>query len=288
MNCMLENNHLLAVVKLAMRLGRRCLTPYSHPKSPQRFTQPQLMACLILKAHQKTTYRGVIELLELSAPLRSALGFTHDLPHYTTIQKFAASDGVMDVLDSILGDLVRMLGDGKPLKTPDIAVDSTGLQTGMASAHYRTRSKRQYTKWIRVSVAGICALVMPASMVIDWGPGNDAKPAVELLEKASLAVQPERVWGDAAYDSERVHAYCYEKMNARSYAPLIHRRNTRVVRGRYRPKMRKRPRDYGRRWTIESLFSALKRTMGSALSSRLDHTMKVEAGLRVVTYAIRR
>jgi hypothetical protein len=46
-----DDQEIVKLVKLALRLGRRHLADYSHPKSPQKFTQPELFACLILKAH---------------------------------------------------------------------------------------------------------------------------------------------------------------------------------------------------------------------------------------------
>lgn len=265
------------------------MAPYSHPKSPQKFTQPQLLACLVLKTYFKTTYRGIIELLELSPTLREAVGLETQLPHFCTLQTFAGKDGVLAVLDAVLAQVVKSLGGGEPLEVEDTAIDATGMQAGVASAHYQTRSGRGYTRWIRVSVVAICAMVMPAAMEIDWGPGNDAKPAVAVMAKATRSVKASRQWGDRAYDSERVHAFAHEVCGVRSYAPLIRRNGDgSVVRGRYRQRMRRQPRGYGRRWTIESLFSGLKRTTGSMLSSRRENTLMVEAALRVLTYAIRR
>lgn len=284
-----KNNTLLVVAELSLRAARRCMAPYAHPKSPRKFTQPQLLACLVLKTHLKQTYRGIIELLEVSPPLREALGLRSELPHYSTLQRFAAGEGIIPVLDGVLEQVVRSLNNGERVLTPDVAIDATGMQAGVASAHYLTRSGRGYTRWVRLSLVVICTMVMPAAVEVDWGPGNDAKPALAVMEKAARSVQPVRQWGDRAYDSERVHAYAHEQWGVRSYAPLIRRNGDgRVVRGRYRPKMRRRPRDYGRRWTAESLMSALKRTVGSALTSRRDHTLRAEAALRVVTYAIRR
>jgi hypothetical protein len=279
----------VAVAKLALKCARARMTAYAHPKSPQKFTQPQLLACLILKTYFRATYRGVAEQLELSPLLRQTLGLQAELPHFSTLQKFAAAPGVLGVLDAVLEEVVRSLGAGGRLRTPDTAIDATGMQAGVASAHYRTRSGRGDTRWIRVSVVGICALVMPAAMHIDWGPGNDAAPAVAVMQKAARAVRPARHWGDRAYDSERVHAYAHERWGVKSYAPLM-RRNSRggPPTGRYRARMQRRPRGYGRRWTIEALFSGLKRTTGSMLTARRENTLMVEAALRVLTYAIRR
>jgi len=46
----------LAVAEQALRL-------YSHRFSPQRFTQPQLFACLAIKTFFKTDYRGAAAIL---------------------------------------------------------------------------------------------------------------------------------------------------------------------------------------------------------------------------------
>ncbi len=53
------------VAALAMRLG-----------------QQQLMSCLILRAYLKTTYRGVLEMLAVSPPLREQLGLTETAALY--------------------------------------------------------------------------------------------------------------------------------------------------------------------------------------------------------------
>jgi hypothetical protein len=57
---------------MALELAQQVLPPYSHPKSPHKFTQPQLLACLIVKAYLRQSYRGIVELLALSDGLRQA------------------------------------------------------------------------------------------------------------------------------------------------------------------------------------------------------------------------
>ena len=47
------------VAGLALGLGRRHLADYGAARSWHDFTQRQLMACLILRAYLKTTYRGL-------------------------------------------------------------------------------------------------------------------------------------------------------------------------------------------------------------------------------------
>lgn len=284
-------NGLVLIVRVALGVGRRCMAPYAHPKSPRTFTQPQLLACLVLKANLKLTYRGVVDVLAVSPVLREAMGLA-TIPHYTTLQKFAASKGTLAVLDAALAELVLGMNGGEVLATRDVAIDATGMESSCASAHFVSRAGKKRSRWIRVSAVVICTGVLPAAMHVDWGPGNDAAPALGLLHKAAGVVRPGRVWGDAAYDSEALHAYCHERWGGVggvvSYAPPIQRRGSGVVRGRYRAAMGERPDDYGRRWTVESLFSAIKRVCGSVLSARREQTLKAEAALRVLAYAIRR
>lgn len=46
-----SDQEMVRIVKLALRLGKRHLADFSHPKSPRKFTQPQLFACLSASAH---------------------------------------------------------------------------------------------------------------------------------------------------------------------------------------------------------------------------------------------
>ncbi|MEO1238013.1 MAG: hypothetical protein AAFX76_14610, partial [Planctomycetota bacterium] len=56
-----QPDRILKVVAIAMGLGRRHLSAYASVKSRHDFTQPQLMACLILRTYWKTTCRGGTE-----------------------------------------------------------------------------------------------------------------------------------------------------------------------------------------------------------------------------------
>jgi hypothetical protein len=77
------------VAREAWAAGTAALTPYSHKFSPQTFTQPQLLACLVLRKFFKTDYRGISVILKENEGLRQILGLDR-VPHYTTLQKAAA------------------------------------------------------------------------------------------------------------------------------------------------------------------------------------------------------
>ena len=48
----------------AYALAKSCMRTYSCKFSRHDFTQPQLFACLIVREHQKQSYRGVEALLK--------------------------------------------------------------------------------------------------------------------------------------------------------------------------------------------------------------------------------
>ena len=106
------------VAELAMRLGGRHLADYGAARSRHDFTQRQLMACLILRAYLKTTYRGVLELLAVSPNLREALGLPDKLPHYTTLQKFSARSQVLAIADAMIRTIGRAVGAAEFAQRP--------------------------------------------------------------------------------------------------------------------------------------------------------------------------
>lgn len=53
----------VAVARVAYEIAKQTLPPYHHPKSPKKFTQAQLLSCLVLKEFFKTDYRGIMEIL---------------------------------------------------------------------------------------------------------------------------------------------------------------------------------------------------------------------------------
>jgi len=282
----MKPNRLLNVVKLSLRVGAKYLQPYSCAKSPHRFTQPQLMACLILRAYLKTTYRGVIEILETSEELRLALGLSK-LPNYSTLKYFADRSGILEIVDAMLAELVKRFAKAEET----VAVDATGLETTSASAYFQMRRGGKRKRYVKLSLCVLCGSMLPAGVVVGWGPSNDKIDARALLDKSRAVVQPKTLLADAGYDAEWVHQYCREDWNVKSFIPPAVHRADGGVNGKYRSQMtprRLKRNGYGTRWIAESFMSGLKRTMGSMLQSRTAEALKVEAVLRVLAYAIRR
>ena len=124
---------------LAMQLGARHLADYGATRSRHDFTQRQLMACLILRAYTKTTYRGVLELLAISPGLRRELGLQDKLPHYSTLAKFSSRSQVLEIADA----MIRSIGQAAFHQTTEptaATMGATGLETTTASANRATIS----------------------------------------------------------------------------------------------------------------------------------------------------
>jgi Transposase DDE domain len=285
-----KQNTLLEVARLSVKFSGRYMQPYSHTKSPHKFTQAQLMACLILRAYLKTTYRGIIEVLETSEALKKCLGLSR-LPHYSTLKYFADRSDTLAIVDAILADVVRQVVAQSGEADHAVAIDSTGVESTSASAYFSTRRGGQRKKYVKLSLCVTCGTLLPASVVLSWGPCNDKAVARTLLDKTRPVLQPKTLFADAGYDAEWVHQYCRDDWQVSSWIPPAVHRQDGTVNGVYRSKMtplRLKRNGYGKRWIIESFISGLKRTTGSMLAARKKSSLLVEAALRVVAYAIRR
>jgi Transposase DDE domain len=278
------------VAALAMRLGRRHLADYGATRSRHDFTQRQLMSCLILRAYLKTTYRGVLEVLSGHGRLRACLGMADKLPHYTTLQKFSARSQVMAIVQVMLTEIGQAAG--KAGGGQAAAMDSTGLSTSSASAYFESRRGKPARKYIKFSAIVLCGSLFPLAVVLDQGPSNDLVQAPPLLRQAQAVGQPKQLLADAAYDAEWIHAQCRETWGVESLIKPAHPPKADGTRGgRWRAQMSAghlQERGYGRRWGIETFFSAFKRTVGGALSARQPASQLAEAAIRVLTYALRR
>jgi hypothetical protein len=278
------------VAALSMQLGFRHLADYGANTSRHDFTQRQLMACLILRAYTKTTYRGVLELLAISPSLRQELGLGDKLPHYSTLAKFSARSQVLEIADA----MIRTIGKAAFRQTDQptaAAMDATGLEATTASAHFQCRRGGERRKWVKISIIILCGSLLPMSLVMDWGPTNDKCQAQDLMSKAQLVAMPDTLYADAGYDAEWIHVQCREEWGAESVIkPAVHRADGKRN-GIWRSGMSKNyleKMEYGKRWAVETFFSGLKRTTGSMLTSRKPNQLLKEAAFRVLAYTLRR
>src|SRR5207248_2397139 len=78
---------LLPFARIALEVSREVLPAYSHRFSPQRFTQPQLLAVLCLMRYEDWSFRAAEVRLAEHAELRRALEL-EAVPDYSTVFRF--------------------------------------------------------------------------------------------------------------------------------------------------------------------------------------------------------
>jgi hypothetical protein len=300
----------LEVAKLSLSAARRCVSTYGSIKSRHDFTQPQLIACLVLRAYLRTTFRGITQLLAEMPDVRAALGLER-VPHFTTLQKLHEKPHVLGVIEAMLTDLLRGVTGQECARVEEVAMDSTGLAMTNASVYFRmvkerdkpkkpservakrpAKNKRGATRrtgrYVKVSVAVACALFMPCAMRVAFGPRADTTETPVLLEQTFRVLRPARLYADAGFDAESLHETCRDGHGTESWVPPVIKTNDGSIRTPHRASMLPLPECYGRRWLVESFFSALKRTTGGSLNCRQPRALLCEAAMRVLAYTVHR
>jgi hypothetical protein len=140
---MVTSKSTLTVARLALQAAQRAFADYAHPRSPHKFTQPQLLACLVVKEFRRLDYRATQVLLTEWSDLRAVLGL-QKVPHFTTLQQAAERLLRKSPADALLASALALCRQKKllPQRSPLAAIDSTGLETRHVSAYYTQRCTR--------------------------------------------------------------------------------------------------------------------------------------------------
>ncbi len=287
----------LTVARMALEAAQQAVAEYSHIKSPRKFTQPQLLACLIIKELRGLDYRGIHVMLSEWSDLRQILGLQH-IPHFTTL--CAASKRLLrkPTAEALLHSILQQCRDVGLLKARSklVAIDSTGMETSHASRYYTRCCKRHEGHYKRrfPKLSAICDTSnhLLLGMVIDRGPKLDYAEDESTLLNALSQQKFETILADAGYESERFHILCREQLNIQSIIPTTQRGRPRqdgkskAVTGHYRKLMQNNfPKNiYGQRWQIETAFSMLKRNLGCVLRARDHYSQTREIRLRILTH----
>lgn len=308
-------------MRVAHALASQALPKYSHKFSRHDFTLPQLFACLVVKEHQKRSYRGAEALLADSPAWLRDCGMRR-APDHNTLCRAAAvllRKGRADrLLDRVAqwAALARVLA----LSTDPLALDSTYFESHHVSRHYERRcgqtrrrmraKEREQTgrnstrsetargmPKLGVAVATGCHLVLAA--VASTGMGADQPPFAPLVGDVRRRVRHKTfgVVADAGLDSDANHAHARDGLGLRSLMPATHGRPSKDGRppsGRWRRHCRRvlstkagRKRSgYTRRWQVETVNSMIKRNLGSALAGRTAHSRKRDMRLKVLTHNV--
>jgi hypothetical protein len=287
-----------AVALVAYRTAQRTLPSFSHLKSPKKFTQHQLVACLVLKEFFRTDYRGIVEILNDSSDLQKVLEL-EEVPHYTTLQKAAQRFTNKKMIDRLLRTTLVVATQARVMKRSIelSAIDSTGLESHYTSTYFVRRKARgtneyentHYTRFPKVGIVMDTASFLVLSGAPSWGPSPDIRHWEAALIDASRKKRIVRVAADAGYDAERTHVFAREVLGIKSIIPnRIGKPTLKLPAGKYRRQMALHfdKSRYGQRWMIETLNSMFKKRLGSFLRARTYWSQMREIMLRLFVFNV--
>ncbi len=287
------------VAAVALRAAQNALPLYHHRFSPKKFTQPQLVACLVLKEFFKTDYRGIMAILLDSSDLTKVLELD-EVPHYTTLQKAARRLTEKKFLDRLMRGILGIAHDARMVKSTVAlsAIDSTGFESHYTSSYFvqRKRSTQvpgfenvHYHRFPKVGIVADCNAHLVLAGVPSWGPGPDLWHWHDAIRETLKHVQLRVLTADAGYDSEAAHAFAREEHGIRTIIRnRVGRPTTKLPTGKYRRLMATRFNKvlYGQRWQVETVNSIIKRRLGSFLRARTHWSQMREIMLRLFTYNV--
>jgi IS5 family transposase len=273
------------VARLALEVSEESFPEYYHRFAPKKFRIPQLIACLLLKVYLRQDYRGIEDMLKISPPLRKALGLKK-VPDYSTLARtFSTASSAR--LESMLNVVVKRAGVLKSAA----AVDSTGFQVGTASAYYQARRGKQMRGFVKLSLAVLLPSLLVVSANAARGPANDRTSFLPTMQPALERTRITKLYADAGYDAEWIHEWCRGKQGIESWIQPIWRNHPiERVKGAWRREQRIQgmPKEYGRRWGVETVNSVIKRKWGGTTAARTLALQRREVLLKTVVYAVDR
>jgi hypothetical protein len=290
------------VAMVALAAGKEAFSDYSHVYSPHKFTQPQLFACLVLKEFEKKDYRGVCQFLTDCPDLCQAVGLI-TVPHFTTLQKASRRLLKLSRVRRLLDDTVKRIRRRKTI-VPYAAVDSSGFDAHHASRYFiwrrdnkkdrgnRPKKRHSYKRYGKLMIIIDCATHAILAAVGSVGP----TPDVAELDRVLIELPPSQtilhMVGDAGFDSAHNHRLLREDHGICSTIPPDSGRPIttpgKSPSDKYRRLMKTRfnTKAYRRRPQAETVFSMLKRNLGSALRARSHQGRCRDLFLRVLTHNI--
>jgi hypothetical protein len=132
------------VLRLAYELARDALPDYGSPFSRHDFTNAQLFACLVLREHQRKSFRGVEVLLRDSPQWLGDIGLSKAPDHNTlcrAFDRFVKPALAWTILD-LMAQLAQQRGTIKrSRRRKPLAIDSSLFESRHVSRHFERRKR---------------------------------------------------------------------------------------------------------------------------------------------------
>ena len=131
------------VLVLAHQLAQEALPSYGSRFSRKDYTRAQLFACLVLREHQRKSFRGIEALLSDSPTWLAEIGLTK-VPYHNTLCR--AFDAFMKpaLARSMLDLMTQLAQQRKTLKRnrrKPLAIDSSMYESRHVSRHFERRRR---------------------------------------------------------------------------------------------------------------------------------------------------
>jgi hypothetical protein len=286
-----------AIALVAYQTAKRSLPAYLHLKSPKKFTQHQLITCLVLREFFKTDYRGIVEILKDSSDLKKILELS-EVPHFTTLQKATGRLAKKNTLDKLIKEILSVAVEAKIMKNSIrlSAIDGTGFESHHISSYFVKRKAKgrkeyqmtTYTRYPKVGIISDCDTHLVLSGVPSRGPYPDIVHFEKAIVEAEKNVHLKILTADAGYDSEQSHVFGRERGIRTIIPPRAGRQTDKLPKGKWRKIMATRFNKslYGQRWQVETVNSMIKRNLGSALRARSYWSQCREMMLRLFVHNV--
>ena len=281
---MKRESRYVQVARRAYEVSKAVLPLYTHRNSPKTYSLPQLAACVILKFYLDLPYRDMEEWLLASDQVCAVLELT-DVPDHCTLAR-----AYRKLNKKWLDELQAHLLQGEAIQETSIAGDSTSFTLSQASSHYRTRSGKSFSDWIK----GAYAVGTKSLLIV--GSSSHAGRLPDFAFLRSLKRQARRygryrkgrrAWlflADSGFDAKEVTDL--------DLVPPIRRYGKLVD-----PARRERA-DwvsaarldglYGQRWKVETVHSVIKRKFGETIRSRIGFLQRREPIIKGLVYNFHR
>jgi len=207
------------------------------------------------------------------------------IPHFTTLQKF-----VKRTNKKLFEKLVKACRKILNLKNIEASIDATGFSNTNPSHHYCKRinkSVKNYTKTTFLT-DNKTKLILNIKTVSDHT--HDTKFFKPMIKEIKKSIK--LVLADKGYDSKENRQYCWDN-NIEVHIPFRQWSKTRKQQWNIPSKrmLNEKKFDqikYNQRALIESINSAIKRTLGSYVLARNASQQQKQVTIKALTYNIER
>jgi hypothetical protein len=116
---------------------------------------------------------------------------------------------------------------------------------------------------------------------------HEIKHTKALIKQVQREKKVECYVMDKGYDSEKLHSFIREEVNANSIISVKERKRTRII-GEYRQQLHKNfdKKVYNRRSIVETVFSVIKRKFGERVKVRKFYNRVKEIKVKLLVYNI--